>query len=67
MSTLTIRIPTEKHERLRELARFRNVSLNRLMDELATIALAEFDARNRFAARAARGDPDAALRLLNQL
>ena len=36
MSTLTIRLPDEKHERLRELAKARNISLNKLMDELAT-------------------------------
>ncbi len=55
MSTLTIRLPDEKHERLRELARARNVSLNKLMDELATRLIAEFDAHSRFVARAARG------------
>ena len=43
MSTLTIRIPETKHARLRTLAKARGVSLNRLIDELATIALAQHD------------------------
>jgi predicted transcriptional regulator len=67
MSTLTIRLPDEKHERLRELARARKISLNKLMDELATRILAEFDAHNRFVARAARGRPEHGLGLLDRL
>jgi predicted HicB family RNase H-like nuclease len=39
MSTLTIRIPETKHARLRLLARNRGLSMNKLMDELATVAL----------------------------
>lgn len=67
MSTLTIRLPDDKHERLRSLARARGISLNKLMDELATRLLAEFDAHSRFAARAARGQPELGLRLLDRL
>jgi predicted HicB family RNase H-like nuclease len=40
MSTLTIRIPESKHDRLRTLAKARGISINRLIDELATVALA---------------------------
>lgn len=64
MGTMTIRLPDDTHERLRDLASRRNVSLNRLMEELSTQALAEFDAETRFRARAAKGDPEEALRLL---
>ncbi|NJL28382.1 MAG: toxin-antitoxin system HicB family antitoxin [Thermoanaerobaculia bacterium] len=67
MSTLTIRMPADKHERLRLLARSRNVSLNKLMEELSTAALAAFDAETRFRARAALGSPEEALRLLDRL
>ncbi len=67
MSTLTIRLPDEKHERLKALARANAVSVNRLMDELATVALANYDARVRFQARAARGDPARGLALLDLL
>ncbi|MFL6258363.1 MAG: toxin-antitoxin system HicB family antitoxin [Thermoanaerobaculia bacterium] len=55
MRRLTIRLSNEKHERLRELAERRKISMNKLIDELSTIALADFDAETRFRARAALG------------
>lgn len=67
MSVLTIRLPDDKHERLKALARANDVSVNKLIDELATVALANFDARVRFEVRAARGDPAQALALLDKL
>jgi predicted transcriptional regulator len=67
MATLTIRLPDDKHVRLRQLAQQRKISLNKLMEELATIALAEFDAETRFRARAARGSRAEGLRLLDKL
>lgn len=67
MATLTIRLPDDKHARLRQLAQQRKISLNMLMEELATIALAEFDAETRFRARAARGSTAEGLRLLDKL
>ena len=45
MSVLTIRLPDAKHSRLKELARARGVSANKLMEELATVALAQQDAQ----------------------
>ena len=67
MSTLTIRLPDDKHERLKALARANAVSVNKLMDELATVALANYDARVRFETRAARGSVNRALSLLDKL
>ena len=67
MSTLTIRLPDDKHQRLRELAHQRDISVNRLFDELATVALVEHDAYLRFQLRAQRGSPKRALALLDQL
>ncbi|BCX88915.1 hypothetical protein MIN45_P1285 [Methylomarinovum tepidoasis] len=67
MGTLTLRLPDDKHERLRRLARQRGISLNRLIDELATAALMEADAEFRFRMRAARGRPEEGLRLLDKL
>lgn len=64
MATLTIRLSDEKHERLRQLAERRKISMNKLIDELSTVALAEFDAETRFRARAARGSREEGLRLL---
>jgi hypothetical protein len=67
MSTLTIRIPESKHARLRGLAKAKGVSLNRLMDEFATVALAEYDSETRFRVLAARGSKETGLRLLDKL
>lgn len=67
MATLTIRLSDEKHARLRQLAERREISVNKLIDELATVALAEFDTETRFRTRAALGSPEEALRLLEDL
>lgn len=67
MATLTIRLSDEKHARLRQLAERRRISVNKLIDELSTVALAEFDAETRFRTRAALGSPEEALRLLEDL
>jgi len=55
MSALTIRLPDDKYERLKALSKRRGTSVNRLIDEMATQLLAEFDAEARFALRAERG------------
>jgi hypothetical protein len=67
MSTLTIRIPEGKHARLRTLAEARGISLNRLIDELATVALAEYDSETRFRALGAKGSRRTGLALLAKL
>lgn len=67
MSTLTIRLPETKHQRLKAFARARGVSLNKLVEEWATVALAQADAENRYRLRAARGQPAAGLVLLDRL
>ena len=67
MATLTIRLPDDKHERLKALAQSRGVSLNKLMEELSTIALVEFDAYTRFKAMAAAGNPQTGLLVLDKL
>lgn len=67
MSTLTIRLPDDKHSRLRELAQRRSMSINKLMEELATISIAEFDAETRFRTLAARGSAKKGLALLDKL
>ena len=67
MSRLTIRLPDDKHERLKALARANSVSINTLMDELATVALANYDARVRFETRSVRGSVKRALTVLDKL
>ena len=67
MSTLTIRLPATKHQRLKDFARTRGVSLNKLVEEWATVALAQLDAENHYRLRATRGRPEAGLALLDKL
>ncbi len=67
MSVVTLRIPNEKHARLKQLASSRSTSINRLMDELATIALVQHDLSVQFDALAKEGDPAVGLALLDRL
>lgn len=55
MTALTVRLPDEKHLRLKALAKSRGTPLNRLIDDMTTLMLAEFDAETRFQLRIARG------------
>lgn len=55
MTALTVRLLDEKHRRLKALAKSRGTPLNRLIDEVTTLMLAEFDAETRFKLRAERG------------
>jgi hypothetical protein len=60
-------MPEGKHARLRTLARSRGVSINKLVDELATVAIAQHDAEMRFLSLAARGSKRKGLSLLAKL
>jgi hypothetical protein len=55
MSAFTIRLPEEKRTRLKLVAKSRKVIVTRLIEEMANILLADFDAETRFELRAARG------------
>lgn len=67
MSRLTLRFTEEKHTRLRQLAASQGTSMNHLLDELATIALAQHDAELRFRMRAQSGAKEKGLRALTKL
>ena len=67
MATLTVRLPDDKHERLKALASRRKISINKLMEELSTQALAEFDSEVRFRALASSGNIKKGLQLLDKL
>ena len=67
MSTLTIRLPDDTHGRLKEIARQRAMSMNKLIEELATMAIAQYDAERRCRAMAARGSVAEGLRILDKL
>ena len=59
MSALTVRLPDDKHQRLRLLARSRGTTINRLIDEMTSLMLAEFDAETRFRLRVQAGSSKA--------
>ncbi|MEP7355425.1 MAG: toxin-antitoxin system HicB family antitoxin [Acidobacteriota bacterium] len=67
MSVLTIRVAEDKHARLRILAKQRGISLNRLMDELATIALVQHDTEARFRILVRKGSKAKGLAVLDKL
>ena len=67
MSTLTIRLPADAHGRLKEITRKRGMSMNKLIEELATVAIAHYDAERRCRAIAARGLVAEGLRILDKL
>jgi hypothetical protein len=66
MSTLTVRLPATKPQRLKDFARARGVSLNKLVEEWATVALPQLDAENHYRLRATRGRPEVGLALLDR-
>ena len=67
MSTLTVRLPEDTAARLRRIARARGLSMNKLIEELSTQAIASFDAEARFKAMAASADIEAARQILDRL
>ena len=67
MSTMTIRLPDDKHRHLKQLAKSRHLSINKLVEELTTSILSAHDAEVRFRALAMRGNPKKALTLLDRL
>jgi predicted DNA-binding ribbon-helix-helix protein len=67
MSVLTIQMPDAKHQRLKHLAKARGISVNKLIEELSTVALAQHDTEMRFRVLAARGSAERGLRRLDKL
>jgi predicted transcriptional regulator len=55
MAAMTLRIADDKHQRLRALAQSRHTTINRMLDDMTTLMLAEFDAETRFRLQAAEG------------
>ncbi|MDD2747019.1 MAG: ribbon-helix-helix protein, CopG family [Acidithiobacillus ferrooxidans] len=67
MSTLTIRLPDDKAERIKAMARMKGISVNKLFEEWSAQMLTEMDVERRFQIMAARGDIQAALDILNRI
>lgn len=55
MSAIIVRMPEQKRTGLKQLVKARQMSVNKLIDEMATVLLTELDAETRFRIRAARG------------
>lgn len=68
MTALTVRLSDEKQRRLKALAKSRGTPLNRLIDDMTAVMLAEFDAETRFQVRVARrtGQEALGLKLLDK-
>ena len=67
MTSLSIRLPDDMAEKLKNIAKVRDMSLNKLMVELSAQFLAEEEAKQRLIAAGLRGNPKQALQLLNEL
>lgn len=67
MTTLSVRLPDDIAEKLKRMAKARDISLNKLMFEMPTQALAEEEAKQCFLAAQLRGNPKKALQLLDEL
>ena len=67
MSAITFRLPDAKYERLKQLAKSQNISVNKLLDELSTIAIVSYDAKTSFEVRAIKGDKNRGLEILDKL
>lgn len=67
MSTVTLRLPDDTCDRLKQLGASRGMSLNKLMEEPGTAAVAAHDAEVRFHAMAAGANRKRALGILDRL
>ena len=67
MATLTIHIPDVHRDRLAAMAKQRGVSMNKLVEELSIRALTEHDTEMRFRLRAALGEVERGLAVLDKL
>jgi hypothetical protein len=67
VSVVTLRLPDDVCEGLKWLAASRGISLDRLMEDLGTAALAAHDAEARFRAMAAGAGRERALGVLDRL
>lgn len=67
MANVTLDLPDDKHAKLEVLAKYRNMSLDKLMEELSAIALADFESEKRFWDRAAYGSREQGVELLDKL
>ena len=68
MSAITLRLPDDKHQRLKLLTDQCGMSINQLLNGIAVLLLADFDAETRFRVRTERskGKTERGLALLRK-
>jgi hypothetical protein len=64
---MTLRLPEDITNRLKNVAETRGISVNKLLTEISVQALATYDAETRFKTMAAEADIPAALAVLDRL
>jgi predicted DNA-binding ribbon-helix-helix protein len=64
MANFTLRLPDDRYQRLKQMAEMRNISVNKLFEEMATLMLAEQDVRTRLELRKKRGSREGLLAAL---
>ncbi|GHU10069.1 CopG family transcriptional regulator [Betaproteobacteria bacterium] len=67
MSTLTLRLPDDVANRLKNVAETRGISVNKFITEISVQSLAAYDAETRFKLMAAEANIPAALTILDRL
>jgi len=67
MNTLTIRLPDDLANRLKNTAQSRGISVNKLITEISIQALTSFDVETRFKTMAASADIPSARQVLERL
>lgn len=67
MSTLSIRLPDDTADQLKNLARSRGISVNKMIEDLSVRAIAAWDTENHFRVMAAKGDIPQAIAILDRL
>ena len=67
MSAVTLRLPEDVASRIKNVAKARGVSVNKLITEISIQALAAYDTETRFKAVAVEANIPAALAVLDRL
>lgn len=67
MATISLRIPADTYRRLKQLAKSRRISVDKLVEEWATVSLTAHVTELQFRARATRGNSTRGLALLDEL
>ena len=64
---VSLRLPEQRHRRLKAMAQSRGISLNKLFEQLTAQALTENDIELRYRRMAATGSAERGLELLDKL